>query len=86
MPESASAIKRIRMFAGPNGSGKSSLADRLTREGLFPLYRFINADELFNALQDGSGVNLDFLDQSSIKARIRSSLLAGGRLAAGHEF
>lgn len=62
------APKRLRLFAGPNGSGKTSLVRKLAKEfaadGLFQLHHFLNADDLFRQLQEGSGIRLDFLGRT----------------------
>jgi predicted ABC-type ATPase len=86
MQESAAVVKRLRMFAGPNGSGKTSLAERLSGEGHFQLNRYVNADNLFESLASGIGIDLHFLEQTSIEERIRNALLLGGRLSHDHPF
>src|SRR5258708_2755285 len=81
--------KRLRMFAGPNGSGKTSLIHALAREfsdqGLFSLYHFINADNLFRALQ-GDGIGFDTFGLEVTWQQLRESLLGAGRLSADHPF
>jgi predicted ABC-type ATPase len=82
-------VKRLRMFAGPNGSGKSSLVRWLAREfsaqGLFSLYRFINADDLFRALH-GDGIDFDAFGLEVTWPQLREALLGAGRLRADHPF
>ncbi len=84
------APKRLRMFAGPNGSGKTSLAQKLAKDfspdGLFQLHYYINADDIFRRLREGTGVPLDSLERTVTADEIRAALLRGGRLPADHPF
>ncbi|MGH7224301.1 MAG: hypothetical protein ACRELF_13805 [Gemmataceae bacterium] len=78
------------MFAGPNGSGKTSLVHKLAKDfaadGLFQLHHFLNADDLFRNLQEGSGIRLDFLGRTIEREQVRAALLGGGRLPSDHPF
>lgn len=78
------------MFAGPNGSGKTSLARSLakefSRDGLFQLYYFVNADDLLSQVQSGVGVSLSSLQSVPSEADVRAALIRGNRLAANHPF
>jgi predicted ABC-type ATPase len=82
--------KRLRMFAGPNGSGKTSLIRRLARDfatdGLFQLHHYINADDLYRHLQEGTGIPLAFLGRNVAVEQVRTAILAAGRLPSDHPF
>ncbi|MBY0527956.1 MAG: hypothetical protein K2R98_31450 [Gemmataceae bacterium] len=82
--------KRLRMFAGPNGSGKTSLVRKLGKEfsadGLFQLYRYINADDIFRSLRDGQAVRLDLGARALSTEQVRAALITTGRLPADHRF
>ena len=45
-------IPRLRMLAGPNGSGKSTLAKQLADDYAVNLYKFLNADMLFDEIAE----------------------------------
>lgn len=81
-------VRRLRMFAGPNGSGKTSLIHGLAREfsaeqGFFRLHRFVNADDLEQALR-GEGIDFGDYDLDVTWPQLREVLLEGGRLPADH--
>ena len=84
------APKRLRMFAGPNGSGKTSLAQKLAKEfspdGLFQLHYFINADDIYRRLREGTGIPLEPLGRAVAAEEIRVALRDSGRLPANHPF
>jgi predicted ABC-type ATPase len=84
------AHKRLRMFAGPNGSGKTCLVRKLAKElsadGLFQLRYFLNADDIFRNLHDGTGIDLEFLGKTIEVEQIRTALQSGGRLPSDHSF
>ncbi len=78
-------MKRLRMFAGPNGSGKSTLAREFSGRGLFSLYHFINADELFRALLT-NGIDFKQFGLEVTWEQLHASLLGAKRLPAEHPF
>lgn len=82
--------KRLRMFAGPNGSGKTSLVRKFAKDfsadGLFQLHHFLNADDFFRNLRNGTGIQLDFLGRTIEASQIRAALQGGGRLPPNHPF
>ncbi len=82
------APKRLRMFAGPNGSGKTTLARRFAVEfstsGLFHLYRFVNADEIYETLRSGGAVPLEGPWAAANVDEVRAALVQVGRLQADH--
>lgn len=78
------------MFAGPNGSGKTSLIRKFAREfsaeGLFQLYHYLNADDLYRNLHEGKGVSLELLGRTVTVEQLRAALLGGRRLRPDHPF
>lgn len=89
-PSSTGDLRRVRMFAGPNGSGKTSLLRKLakeySRQGLFSLHRFLNADDILATLKAGRSVSLAGLPQVPTVAELCAALVQGGRINAMHPF
>ena len=56
IPSQPPRAKRLRVFAGPNGSGKSTVAQAIAES--YRIGAFINAEELQQRLETGSGVVL----------------------------
>ena len=69
------------MFAGPNGSGKTRLIETLAREfspsGIFSLHHYVNADEVFLALQ-GEGLDFRRFGLTVTWSQLRDALLEAG--------
>lgn len=78
------------MFAGPNGSGKTSLVRKLAKEfsadGLFQLHRFLNADDMLSALNQGTGISFSALPQPPQLDELRAALINSQRIHPDHPF
>ena len=85
----SAGVKRLRMFAGPNGSGKTTLIHKFAREfspsGLFSLHHYINADDLFRALQ-GDGIRFDRFGLVVNWEQLCESIIGAGRVPDDHPF